>query len=538
MRLDMASMESEALRSCWEKAGYELPRYSITEMRKATREGCGWVHFGSGNIFRAYHAALMDEALALGLEKSGIVVAEGFDPEIIEKAYKPYDNLSVVVTLKDDATVGKRVIGSVAEALVCCGRRGGDWERLRAIFASPALRMATFTITEKGYAIAPFVEKDILLGPEGCQTTLCVVAALLLERFRAGAWPLALVSTDNCSRNGEKLQKGILHIIEAWKSMGLVPEAFAAYAADPARVSFPWTMIDKITPRPDPAIRQMLRDDGFEDAEVVVTSKRSYVAPFVNTEECQYLVVEDSFPNGRPALERLGVHFTSRETVTRVEKMKVSTCLNPLHTAMSIIGCLLGHTKISEEMRDPDIAAYVRRLGYVEGLPVVTDPGIISPRSFLDDCVNKRFPNPFMPDTPQRIATDTSQKLAVRFGETAKAYFADPSRDLATLRCLPLALASWIRYLLKVDDEGRPFEPSPDPLLQEARACLEGVEFGKETPPGGLDRILARADIWGYDLGASPLRGAVVELFGRLNKGPGAVRRTLRETVAGAAGER
>ena len=98
--------------------------------------------------------------------------------------------------------------------------------------------------------------------------------------------------------------------------------------------------------------------------------------------------------------------------------MKVCTCLNPLHTCLAIFGCLLGYRKISDEMKDRELVKLVETVGYKEGLPVVVDPIILSPKEFIDTVLKVRVPNPFMPDTPQRIATDTSQKLAVRFGET------------------------------------------------------------------------------------------------------------------------
>ena len=90
-----------------------------------------------------------------------------------------------------------------------------------------------------------------------------------------------------------------------------------------------------------------------------MTSKNTYVAPFVNAEETEYLVIEDAFPNGRPKLEKGGLMFTDRETVDKVEKMKVCTCLNPLHTALAVFGCLLGYTKISDEMKDPQLVKLV-----------------------------------------------------------------------------------------------------------------------------------------------------------------------------------
>src|SRR5690606_9888540 len=99
----------------------------------------------------------------------------------------------------------------------------------------------------------------------------------------------------------------------------------------------------KITPRPDSSVRNMLKDSGFKDVEDLITSKKSHVAPFVNAEESEYLIIEDVFPNDRPNLEEGGVIFTDRETVEKVERMKVCTCLNPLHTTLAIFGCLLGY---------------------------------------------------------------------------------------------------------------------------------------------------------------------------------------------------
>ena len=100
--------------------------------------------------------------------------------------------------------------------------------------------------------------------------------------------------------------------------------------------------------------------------------------------------------------------------------MKVTTSLNPLHTALAVTGCLLGYQSISAEMQDDDLVGLIKGIGYLEGLPVVENPGIIDPKQFIDEVINKRLPNPYIPDTPQRIATDTSQKVAIRYGETIK----------------------------------------------------------------------------------------------------------------------
>ena len=532
MKLNLKSIQNAESRKEWASKGYKLPEYDIIKMRENTEKSPRWVHFGGGNIFKIFPAARMQDLLNRGLADTGIIVGEGFDPEVIEKGYAPFDNMNINVTLKSDGTVSKEVCASVAKAMVCSTQKPEEWKKFVEIFTNPSLQMVSFTITEKGYATAPgYVQEDIKRGPEGCTTIICMVTALLNERFKAGATPMAVVSMDNCSQNGLKLFTGVSTIAKTWCEMGMVSQAFVDWLCDETKVSFPWSMIDKITPRPDPMVSQTINDDNVEDMDVVITAKRSFIAPFVNSEECEYLVIEDKFPNGRPALDKAGVYFTDRDTVTKVERMKVCTCLNPLHTAMSVMGCLLGYTRICDEMKDEDIVKYIERLGYVEGLPVVTDPGILSPKSFIDDVVYKRLPNPFMPDTPQRIATDTSQKLAIRFGETVKEYIRT-GLDLADLKVIPVVMASWIRYLLAIDDNGDSFELSPDPLAESAHADIAGISFGKALKGGELDRILSREDIWGYNVLQSPLKDAVIKAFESMNAGPGAVRKTLHEVVA------
>ena len=98
-------------------------------------------------------------------------------------------------------------------------------------------------------------------------------------------------------------------------------------------------------------------------------------------------------------------------------------------------------------MDNPVLKKLVEVIGYEEGLPVVVNPGVIDPKKFIDEVVNIRIPNPFMPDTPQRIATDTSQKLGIRFGETIKAYQRSGELSVSSLKRIPLVFAGWLRSL-------------------------------------------------------------------------------------------
>lgn len=511
----------------WEAKGYQLPKFDIDAVARKTYEQPTWVHFGGGNIFRAFPAAILNDALNTGKYDRGVIVAETFDYEVVDKAYAPYDNLSLLVSLQSTGTVEKKVIASVTEVLKA-DYQFRDWKRLVEIFCNPTLQMISFTITEKGYGVPP---ADL---ERGLQPVFAMgkVSALLYERYKAGRLPLTVQSMDNCSHNGDKVKAGVFAYAEKWVADGLVEKGFLDYLKDEKKVTFPWAMIDKITPRPHVKVKELLAADGFEDNEYIETEKHTFTAPFVNSEEVQYLVIEDNYSNGRPPLELGGTLYTTRETVDKVETMKVTTCLNPLHTAMSIYGCMLGYTLISAEMADEDLRAFIQKIGYIEAMPVVTDPGVLNPYEFIGAVINKRLPNPFMPDAPQRIAMDTSQKLSIRFGETIKKYIAR-GLDKSNLVLIPLTLAGYARYLKGVKDNGEAFEPSPDPMLAELQEIVAPLEIGKADQDWNcLKKLYSRKDVFGLDLYEAgfgeQIEGFVKELFA----GEGAVRKTLHKYVS------
>ena len=537
MELTLKSLHDD--RDVFLAAGYHLPEFDYDTVHKNTVEHPHWIHFGAGNIFRAFQANVAQNLLNSGILDTGLIAAEGYDYEIIEKSYRPHDNLSILATLKANNTVEKTIVGSIMESLILDSKNEAEYARLREIFENPSLQMASFTITEKGYATAnakgeffPAVAADFEKGPEAPESYLGKVVSLLYTRYTHGELPIAMVSMDNCSHNGDKLYAAVNAFAKAWTDNGLVEAGFLGYVNDQTKVTFPWSMIDKITPRPDAKVEAMLAEDHIGGLDAVVTSKNTYIAPFVNAEECEYLVIEDAFPNGKPALDKGGIIFTDRATVDKVEKMKVCTCLNPLHTALAIYGCLLGYTLISEEMKNPLLKNMVEVIGYKEGLPVVVNPGILDPKKFIDEVVNVRIPNPFLPDSPQRIATDTSQKLSIRFGETIKAYEASPDLHTEDLKLIPLVYAGWLRYLMGIDDEGREFTPSSDPLLEEARQYVADYELSFSPKDlSKLDALLANEKIFGVNLHAIGMDTLVKQYFAELSSGVGAVAATLKKYV-------
>ncbi len=538
------SKKGLADKAAWEQAGYSLPKFDRETVEKNTKENPVWIHFGAGNIFRAFQCNVVQNLLNEGVLDKGLIVAEGYDYEIIEKMNRPHDENTILVTLKADGSIEKTVVSSVMESCILDSENDKEYSRLKEIFAKDSLQMASFTITEKGYSLVDgkgqilgAVEADFAAGPAKPASYIGKVASLLYYRFASGQKPIAMVSMDNCSHNGDKLYAAMDAFAKKWAENGLVDKAFVDYVNDKNKVSFPWSMIDKITPRPDASVEAILNKDGIDGLEPVITTKNTYVAPFVNAEECEYLVIEDAFPNGRPALEKGGLMFTDRETVDKVEKMKVCTCLNPLHTTLAVYGCLLGYTKISEEMKDAELKKLVEIIGYTEGLPVVVNPGVLDPKQFIDTVLNVRIPNPFMPDTPQRIATDTSQKLAIRFGETIKAYAAAEDKDVADLKFIPMVFAGWLRYLMAIDDEGNAFELSPDPLLDTVCPYVEGFKAGLAAGTAtdvaaikeALQPVLTNEKIFGVNLETVGMADAVCTYFGEMLAGKGAVRATLKK---------
>ncbi|MGN1013750.1 MAG: mannitol dehydrogenase family protein [Butyricicoccus sp.] len=527
MKLSLESLDKKVN---W--IGYRLPAYDISAMRARTKKEPTWLHFGAGNIFRAFPAALVQRLMTAGLMDTGIICCEPYDEEIIDRVYRPNDNLAIAVTLHADGFLKKEVIGSIAESL----KLSTEYDRVRDIFCAPSLQLVTLTVTEKAYNLRdanknylPDIAADMANGPEGCRSFMGKLASLCLARMHSCSLPLALVSMDNYYNNGYRLQRTLFEIGNKWLINGKIDGAEFAYLT--GSISFPRTMIDKITPYPNDKIASVLRQDGLEDTKPVITQKGSKISYFVNTEAPQYLVIEDKFPNGRPPLDQTGVIFTTGAVVEKCMSMKACTCLNPMDTAMGVYGCLLGYETIYSEMEDEDIVKLISGISETESMPLGVDPGVLDPAEFIHEILTARYPNPYLPDTPQRITTDTTQKLATRYGETLKSYYNSkvPMHKISRLRYIPLAIAGWLRYLLAVDDNGNPFHLSPDPEMDRLMDIMSGVKLGDpdSISEEKLYSLLSDRTIWGCNLFEVGCGERVVEYFRSMLAGPGAVRSTL-----------
>ena len=105
------TLEGIKNRKAWEDANIVLPNYDVEKVSKKAQDAPKWVHFGVGNIFRIFIGGIADGLLEDGNLDRGITCVETFDYDVVDKIYKPYDNLGLSVILHGDGTREYKVIG-------------------------------------------------------------------------------------------------------------------------------------------------------------------------------------------------------------------------------------------------------------------------------------------------------------------------------------------------------------------------------------------------------------------------------------------
>ncbi len=443
----------------------------------------GIVHIGVGNFHRAHQAVYLNRLFELG---------EGWDWAIIGAGLMPYDKamrnrlagqdwLTTVVELDPDG-LSARVCGSMIDFIDI------DPAILIDRLCRPDIRIASLTITEGGYFVDPNsggfdtthadIQADIEVARAGGTpaTVFGVLVAALLRRRNEGTPPFTIMSCDNLPENGHVARQAVIGYARA----------LSADAADwiSENVAFPSGMVDCITPATGDRERSLVRETfGLEDAAPVVCE------PF------RQWVLEDSFPAGRPALEKVGVEFV--EDVAPYELMKLRI-LNGGHAAIAYPGALLGHHFVHDAMADPLIRGYLEKLEQDEIIPTVPEIGGVSFQDYLATVV-KRFSNAAVGDTIPRLCLDGSNRQPKFILPTIQ----DRLDKGLPVEGLALEAALWCRYCLGTDEAGRslPLDDENSAILRSWAASAYGP--GTET--------LDMPDLFG-PLGTDP---AFLEAFGK-----------------------
>ncbi|MCM1296311.1 MAG: hypothetical protein NC311_12290 [Muribaculaceae bacterium] len=100
---------------------------------------------------------------------------------------------------------------------------------------------------------------------------------------------------------------------------------------------------------------------------------------------------------------------------------------------------------------------------------------------------------------------------------------------MKALKKIPLVFAGWLRYLMGVDDDGKEFTPSPDPMLDTLHPYVAGIRLGEKVDGESLRSVLSDAKIFGVDLYAAGMAGTVIGCLDEMAAGKGAVCRTLQK---------
>ena len=426
-----------------------LPAYD----RKSLTPGI--VHIGLGNFHRAHMAVYLDDLFALGESHDWAILGAGVraGDARMREAMLAQDCLSTIIELDPSGRSARRV-GAMTGFIAV----QDDNAALIAAMADPTIRIVSLTVTEGGYFVnsatglfdptAPDIVADAA-NPAQPVTAFGAILAALKARKMAGVAPFTVMSCDNLPGNGHVTQSAVVGLAR------LSDPDLAAWVD--AAVAFPNGMVDRITPATGPREKAMAADFGLSDDPVPVTC-----------ESFRQWVLEDKFPSGRPALEKVGVTFTN--DVHAFEAMKIRI-LNGGHAIIAYPGGLKGIEFVHEAMADPTIRAFLDAVETREILPIVPPvPGVR-----LTDYKAKiveRFSNPEVADTERRLCFD---------GTNRQPKFILPSiRDnLAaggTADGLMLVSAMWCRYCYGVDEQGTliaPNDPNWDVLQERAKAAKD-----------------------------------------------------------------
>ena len=440
----------------------------------------GIVHFGVGNFHRAHQAVYLEDLFATGSDHDWALVGAGVREadDAMRQKLMAQDWLTTVVEQEAD-TSAARVTGAMIDYL-----RPGDSAAVIARLADPAIRIVSLTITEGGYYIDPASQTfdpahpDIAFDAANMaapKTAFGLILAGLLARRAAGLQPFTVMSCDNIPGNGHVTQNAVVGLAE------LVDPALAQWVK--GNVAFPNGMVDRITPATSMREITLLADD-FDIADNWP----------VFCENFRQWVLEDNFPAGRPALEKVGVQFVS--DVAPYEHMKIRS-LNGGHAAIAYPAGLLDIHFVHEAMAHPLVAAFLKKVERDEIIPIVPPVPDTDLADYFALC-EKRFANPKIGDTVRRLALDGSNRQPKFIIPSAL----DRVQRHQSVNGLALVSALWCRYCYGTTDSGAVIEPN-DPSWDRLTAQAHLAKADPRT-------WLSMTDIYG-DLAHSP---AFIAAFG------------------------
>jgi mannitol 2-dehydrogenase len=423
------------------------PRYDRQSLR------AGILHIGVGNFHRAHQAVYLDDLFNAGRNLDWALLGAGIRPgdRAMRQALEPQDWLTTVVELEPGANTAR-----VTGAMVGFVPVGEDGRAIVNALDDPNLRIVSLTVTEGGYCIDPATgafnpeHPDIIhdaASPDTPKGVFGVLVAALRRRREKGIAPFTIMSCDNIPHNGEVARSAVSGLAD------LIDPALAAYVRE--QVAFPSSMVDRITPATTDRERAILAERfGIRDNWPV------FCEPF------RQWVLEDNFPTGRPALEEVGVTFTSHVAAFELMKLRI---LNGGHAAIAYPAALLGIHFVHDAMADPLVRGFLDKLETEEIIPCVPPVPGVDLQDYYQ-LIARRFANPDVGDTIPRLAQDGSNRQPKFILPSTR----DRLKAGADVAGLALESALWCRYCAATTDTGEPFtldDPNAARLTPAAQAA-------------------------------------------------------------------
>ncbi len=420
----------------------------------------GILHFGVGNFHRAHQAVYLDDLFETGEGHDFAIVGAGVMPSdnAMREKLASQDFLTTVVE-QDNNRTAARVTGSMVDILPV-----GDIAVIIEKLADPAIRIVSLTVTEGGYFVDsdghfdpthPAIVKDGQ-NPDAPATVFGLIVAGLKRRREAGAQAFTVMCCDNIPHNGLVAKSAVVGTAR------LSDPEFADWIA--ANVAFPNGMVDRITPATGKREIDLLQSEFDIDDNWPVFC-----------EEFKQWVLEDNFPAGRPALEKVGVEFVP--DVTPYEHMKLRI-LNGGHAAIAYPAALMDIHFVHDAMENELIRAFLEKLTKDEIIPVV--PPV--PNTSLEEyrrLIERRFANPKIGDTIPRLAQDGSNRQPKFIVPTIR----DRLKAGEGIEGLALVSALWCRYLAGPSEGGKELDYN-DPNIERIRAAAKAA---KDDPQSFLN---------------------------------------------------
>ncbi|WP_238136765.1 D-arabinitol 4-dehydrogenase [Variovorax sp. JS1663] len=445
------------------------------------------LHLGLGSFHRAHQAVYLQQLIEAGDARWSISGAN-LRPDMAEvvTALRAQDGCYTVETVSPAGDYRYQRVGAIREVL--------PWEpslaRVVARGADARTRIVSFTVTEAGYYLDPQDHLDLDAAElaqdlerarrgEAGQTIYGATCAILRARRDAGAGPVTLLNCDNLRHNGERFRRGLLEFIG---HAGLAD--LADWVRDNTRC--PNAMVDRITPRPPPELRERVREATGRDDAAAVTAERF-----------TQWVIEDDFIHGRPDWARVGVELV--DSVAPYEEAKIRI-LNASHSCIAWAGTLVGLQYIHEGTQNPAIRRMAFDYVTEDVIPCLHTPERPSPIDLgaYRDVVLERFGNPAIRDTNQRVAMDGFSKIPGFIAPTVRERLGR-GEDIASVAMLPGLFLAFLQR----------WHAGALPYVYQDQGMDEAAAHAICAAPNPVAALCADQGLWGDVAGDARLTAAV-----------------------------